>query len=66
MGSQVTLFCSDGGRVPEEFEWQYEGEMLTSGGNVFVRPTGELVISNVQVSVIMVFTDEHGNDIHEP
>ena len=50
VGCQVTLVCSDGGRVPEEFEWSYDGEMLLSGENVFIRPNGELIITNIQVS----------------
>ena len=48
VGSQVTLFCSDGGRQPNEFKWSFNGEVLSSI-DVHIRQTGELILTNVQV-----------------
>ena len=54
VGAQLSLFCSDMRTEPEELEelkWRRNGELLVTGGNIVVFPeTGELVISDIQVS----------------
>lgn len=49
VGSQVTLFCTDGGRQPSEFKWSFNGEVLVQSVDVHIRQTGELILTNVQV-----------------
>ena len=49
VGSQVTLFCSDGGQPPEEFKWRYNNDNLLPSTTVHIRSTGELILTNVQV-----------------
>ena len=49
VGSQVTLICSDGGRTPEEFKWIFNGDELLSAGDVHIRASGQLILTNVQV-----------------
>ena len=55
LGCELSLFCSDMGTRPEELEWlvwRRDGERLVTGGNVVVFPdTGELVLSDLQVSL---------------
>ena len=57
VGAQLSLFCSDMRTEPEELEqlrWFRNGERLETGGNIVVFPkTGELVISDMQVSVLL-------------
>jgi hypothetical protein len=54
VGAQLSLFCSDMRTQPEELEelkWRRNGEPLVTGGNIVVFPeTGELVISDMQIS----------------
>lgn len=49
VGSQVIIFCSDGGQPPEEFKWSFNGEVLVQSVGVHIRETGELILTNVQV-----------------
>ena len=49
VGSQVTLFCTDGGQQPDEFRWIFNGEVLVPSIDVHIRQSGELILSNVQV-----------------
>ena len=54
VGSELSLFCSDMGTQPqplETLEWRRDDEPLVTEGNVVVFPsTGELVLSDLQVS----------------
>ena len=54
VGAQLSLFCSDMRTEPDELEelkWRRNGERLVTAGNVVVfADTGELVISDIQVS----------------
>ena len=54
VGSQVILFCSDGGQPPEEFKWRFKDEELLPSRDVHIRESGELILTNVQV-------DDSGN-----
>ena len=54
VGSQVILFCSDGGQPPEEFKWRFKDEELQPSREVHIRESGELILTNVQV-------DDSGN-----
>ena len=49
MGSQVILFCSDGGQTPDEFKWTFNGEDLFPSADVHIRDNGQLILTNVQV-----------------
>ena len=49
VGSQVTLFCTDGGQRPDEFTWSFNGEAIVPSIDVHIRPSGELILTNVQV-----------------
>ena len=49
VGSQVTLFCTDGGQQPSEFSWSFNEEVIAPSTDVFIRQSGELILTNVQV-----------------